>query len=539
MVIELNGFTLQFPTLGKNPSHIEPAIEPAGGDSPDRHASYFYSRPVIRNWSGTHVVTPERFTQPNSLADLEALVSAAHSAGRGLRPVGTALSPNGLPFNRAGMVSLARMNRVLSIDPTMKLVRAQAGASVADVSAALRPFGLCLPVSPSIKSMSLGGYLQSGVHGTGARLPPADAAARSITIVTPGRGTLRLGRGGTPDDPDGSLFRLANVGLGALGVVAEVTIECDRVRWLVESVRVMSRQDAMTAQAELLATKRHVRFMWIPYTDTVVVVTHEDAAPGTNSEPSRTAAPAESISHFERLIPAALAIRGKSTEIQLDPKTPSPTLLRQWLLSAAPIDAKWVERVNSAEAAYWSSAVGSRAGWSDELLGFDCGGSQWVAEVEFPAGTVESPAPANTRFMTELLDAIESRGLPAPAPIEQRWTCGSPSAMSPVSGGPGDLFSWVGIVMYMPDSNSPTSVAEVGDAFHTYASMMTQELATNYNAAEHWAKIELKRFNLHTKRRDLERQFPVAEWQTARAALDPKNLLSNGLLNDLFPHPIA
>lgn len=34
---------------------------------------------------------------------------------------------------------------------------------------------------------------------------------------------------------------------------------------------------------------------------------------------------------------------------------------------------------------------GTRVGWSDELLGFDCGGQQWVLEVAFPAGTVEQP----------------------------------------------------------------------------------------------------------------------------------------------------
>jgi L-galactono-1,4-lactone dehydrogenase len=32
-----------------------------------------------------------------------------------------------------------------------------------------------------------------------------------------------------------------------------------------------------------------------------------------------------------------------------------------------------------------------RVGWSDELLGFDCGGQQWVLETAFPAGTLAKP----------------------------------------------------------------------------------------------------------------------------------------------------
>lgn len=30
-------------------------------------------------------------------------------------------------------------------------------------------------------------------------------------------------------------------------------------------------------------------------------------------------------------------------------------------------------------------------GWSDEILGFDCGGQQWVLETAFPAGTQQQP----------------------------------------------------------------------------------------------------------------------------------------------------
>ena len=44
--------------------------------------------------------------------------------------------------------------------------------------------------------------------------------------------------------------------------------------------------------------------------------------------------------------------------------------------------------VAQAEAAYWQRSEGYRVGWSDELLGFDCGGQQWVLEAAFPTGTL-------------------------------------------------------------------------------------------------------------------------------------------------------
>ena len=41
-----------------------------------------------------------------------------------------------------------------------------------------------------------------------------------------------------------------------------------------------------------------------------------------------------------------------------------------------------------AEAEFWQLSEGYRVGWSDELLGFDCGGQQWVLEAAFPTGTL-------------------------------------------------------------------------------------------------------------------------------------------------------
>ena len=38
-------------------------------------------------------------------------------------------------------------------------------------------------------------------------------------------------------------------------------------------------------------------------------------------------------------------------------------------------------QVNGAEAEYWKLSGGSRVGYSDEILGFDCGGQQLVLEV--------------------------------------------------------------------------------------------------------------------------------------------------------------
>ena len=44
----------------------------------------------------------------------------------------------------------------------------------------------------------------------------------------------------------------------------------------------------------------------------------------------------------------------------------------------------WVQ----AEAEFWRRNEGYRLGASDQLLGFDCGGQQWVLESCFPTGSL-------------------------------------------------------------------------------------------------------------------------------------------------------
>jgi hypothetical protein len=68
-----------------------------------------------------------------------------------LRPVGTALSPNGLGMSEEAMVSVAHLDKVLNIDTANLLVTVEAGARVSQVRG-----GACCDVcSPGLLSAML------------------------------------------------------------------------------------------------------------------------------------------------------------------------------------------------------------------------------------------------------------------------------------------------------------------------------------------------------------------------------------------------
>jgi len=488
------------------------------------------------NWSGTHQVSPQRFHQPESLPELEALVEGANTERRRLRTVGSALSPNGLSFCEDGMLSMALMDKVLWVDEASKQVRVQAGARVQDVVEALRPHGLTLQNYASIREQQIGGFTQVGAHGTGAAIPPVDEQVVSMKLVTPGQGTLELSEGTNP-----ALFRLARCGLGALGVVAEVTLQCVPAHRLLESTWVSNMAEIKKNHAKWLKENQHIRYMWIPFTDTVVVVANNPVPkpgwlPGFLTRGPK-APPPSTVTEEERLAEMR-ALLMEATGVELaDIEEQTAFQLRDALIAHDPLDPAWIRRVNKAEAEFWKRSAGVREGWSDELLGFDCGGQQWVLEVAFPTGTLERPTMADLAYMEQLLKQIESSDIPAPAPIEQRWTSASASPMSPAfSADPKSVFSWVGVIMYLPTDDAQQRAA-ITSRFHEYTRMLYTYLVPQYRAVEHWAKIEVPGDveGREAFQNRLKARYPVAEFNAARRLLDPHNVMANSIIDALFP----
>ena len=121
----------------------------------------------------------------------------------------------------------------------------------------------------------------------------------------------------------------------------------------------------------------------------------------------------------------------ESNDPEID--TLSFTELRDKLLALDPLDKDHVMKINKAEAEYWKKSDGYRMGWSDEILGFDCGGKQWVSRNCFCTGIVAKPSMKDLDYIEKVLHLIEKEEIPRPGPIEQHWTVRSKIPMSPSS----------------------------------------------------------------------------------------------------------
>ncbi|CAA2998294.1 L-galactono-1,4-lactone dehydrogenase, mitochondrial [Olea europaea subsp. europaea] len=182
---------------------------------------------TVSNWSGNHEVQTRTFIQPETLQELESVVKDCNQNKQKRRPVWSGLSPNGIGLSRAGMVNLALMDEVLEVDKEKKSVSVQAGIRVQQPVDGIKEYRITLQNFASIMEQQIGGIICA--HGAGAMLPPIDEQVISMKLVTTAKGTIEVSKEKNP-----ALFYLARGGLGELGVVAEVTLQCVEKLELVE-----------------------------------------------------------------------------------------------------------------------------------------------------------------------------------------------------------------------------------------------------------------------------------------------------------------
>ena len=165
------------------------------------------------NWSGSQRATPARFVTPRSRHELAEIVASSPGP---IRVAGAGHSFSAGVVTDGTLLSLDALNRVLDVRDG--LVRVEAGIRLKALSRELHVRGLAMPNLGDIDVQSLAGALATGTHGTGTRLPNLSGQVVEVELID-ADGRERTLRGGDE-------LLAARVSLGALGVIAAVTVRC-------------------------------------------------------------------------------------------------------------------------------------------------------------------------------------------------------------------------------------------------------------------------------------------------------------------------
>ncbi len=229
-----------------------------------------------RNWTGDQRCRPAAIEHPESIAEVAAAVERAAAHDQRVRVAGAGHSFSDIALTDGRLLTLARMSRVLDVDRSSGLVRVQGGITIHALNARLAEHGLALENLGDIDVQSIAGAISTATHGTGARLRNISSQVAALTLVLADGSTLECS-----EDRDPELLRAARVGLGALGVVAEVTLRCVPAFTLRGLDASAPLEETLARFDELAAANDHFELYVFPHATTALTRTNNrtDAVP--------------------------------------------------------------------------------------------------------------------------------------------------------------------------------------------------------------------------------------------------------------------
>lgn len=257
---------------------------PRGVSQPGGHETRKPGAVPMQNWSRQHSWQPRDVAAPSSEEDVAALLAGATSAGERVRAVGAAHSFTPLAATDGIGLSLDRLSGVVRADLATGEVTFRAGTRLFDAPSLLDPYGLALANMGDIDRQSIAGAVSTATHGTGLAFTGYPGMVTGLRVA--------LADGRIVDcspDVEPELFEAARVGLGAIGVLLRVTVQCVPT-FALEARETTEALDAVVESfVERARSADHLEYFWFPGTTRVTVKVNRRLEPGAAVRPMTAA----------------------------------------------------------------------------------------------------------------------------------------------------------------------------------------------------------------------------------------------------------
>jgi FAD-linked oxidoreductase len=224
---------------------------------------------VWRNWGRSESVRPQRVEFPRTIAAVQRAVRAAAAQHLPVKAVGAGHSFTGIAVAPGVLLELRDLSGLVKVDADRGRVTLLAGTRLHQVPGLLAPYGLAMENLGDIDRQSISGAISTGTHGTGARFGSIAAQVVGATLVTASGELLRV-----DEDENPELVPAVALGLGALGILVEVTLQCVPAFVLHAVERPEALDDVLAALDDRVAAADHFEFYWFPHTDRAMTKTN-------------------------------------------------------------------------------------------------------------------------------------------------------------------------------------------------------------------------------------------------------------------------
>lgn len=170
------------------------------------------------------------------------------------------------------LIDMTSYNKIVSYDYNKKTVTVQSGLIIGDFLEAIEAVGWCIPCLPDINTITIGGALATGTHGTSGKLLSEYMTECTLVLAD---GTVK-----TITEED-DLMDAVRVSLGMLGVMSTITFKCEKSYTLHVKERPEKDSEWLPKIKSRLKEHDFLRILWLPHTDKGYVITGDKINPDT------------------------------------------------------------------------------------------------------------------------------------------------------------------------------------------------------------------------------------------------------------------
>jgi FAD-linked oxidoreductase len=219
-----------------------------------------------RNWTGDQRCTPARIERPADRGDLIESVRRATHQGLTVRAVGSGHSFTDAACTGGVLIEMTGLNRILDVDRESGLVKVEAGIGLRPMNELIWGSGLALENLGDIDKQTISGAVSTGTHGTGSRFRNLSTMIEAIELVLPDGTLFEVSRGSDPE-----LLPAARIGLGALGVIATVTLRTMPAFSIRRTDSPLPLAETLERLDDLADGSDHFEFYVFPHTDVALL----------------------------------------------------------------------------------------------------------------------------------------------------------------------------------------------------------------------------------------------------------------------------
>ena len=210
-----------------------------------------------------------RVERPATAEAVQRAVRAAATSGLRIKPVGAGHSFTGIAVAPGVQLDLTDLSGVIDADVATGRVTLAAGTRLHQLPALLAPYGLALPNMGDIDRQTIAGATSTGTHGTGLGFGGLATQIVAAKLVTGAGELLTVSETERPE-----LLPAVRVGLGALGVLVEVTLQLVP-RFVLHAVEEPEPLDSvLDGWLHRVRHADHFEFYWFPHTTTALTKTN-------------------------------------------------------------------------------------------------------------------------------------------------------------------------------------------------------------------------------------------------------------------------